>query len=158
MHSWWAFISKLHHMYQFYTISIRLYFSRPFCSSSAMARRLCSEMHINSHWFWLLQNTSVAQTSVGVLYLSFMKTMKTHKCGLYVHHRHICAWPKHLNICISLFGEGQTLTFAKCDPGSYQTMKYRICDVLGMRKYASGECINNLSDLCLKHNFSHHTL
>ena len=92
------------------------------------------------------QNTSVAQTSVGVLYLSFMKTMKTHKCGLYVHHRHICAWPKHLNICISLFGDGQTLTFEKYDPGPYQTMKYRICDVLGVRKYASGESINNFSE------------
>ena len=101
------------------------------------------------------QNASVAQTYVGVTYLSFMKSMKTQNGALCVHRRHICAWPKHLNICISLFGGGQTLTFEKYEPGRYQTMKYIICDVLGVRKYASGGRINNFSELCLKAPFSH---
>ena len=53
---------------------------------------------------------------------------------------------KHLSVCISLFGESQTLTCEKYNPGPHQKMKYRICDALGVRKYASGERMNNFSD------------
>ena len=87
------------------------------------------------------RNAGVAQTSLGVTYLSLMKSMKTHTCALYVHHRHICAWPKQLTFCISLFGESQTLTFEKYDPSPQQTTKYWICGVLGVHEYASGENI-----------------
>ena len=81
--------------------------------------------------------------------------MKTHKCALDAHHRHMCALPKDLIVCISLFGECQTLTFEKSDHGPYQTTKYRICGFLGVREYASGGRINNFSDLCIETYFSH---
>ena len=84
------------------------------------------------------QNAGVAQTCVGVAYLSFITNEKTGTCALYVDHRHICAWPKNPNICISLFCNGQTLIPDKYDPGHYETMKYRRCAFPGVHKYAFG--------------------
>ena len=75
----------------------------------------------------IAQNADVAQTSVGVTFLRFMESEKTDTCALCAHHWHICAWPKHLNIYISLFCQSQTLTFMECDPGLHKTMKYRNC-------------------------------
>ena len=52
---------------------------------------------------------------------------------------------KTLNICISLFGRCQTLTFMECDPRLHQAMKYCIRVLFVVRRYASGERINNCS-------------
>ena len=57
------------------------------------------------------------------------------RCASYVRHEHICVTQKHLNMCMSLFGEGQNLTFKKYDPGQLQTIKYINCDLFGVRKY-----------------------
>ena len=35
---------------------------------------------------------------------------------------------QNLNLCISSFGDGHTLTFKKYDPGQHETMKFIICD------------------------------
>ena len=82
-----------------------------------------------------------------------MESAKADTCALHVHHRQICALPNNLDTFISLFGGGQTLTFDKHDPGPYQIMKYRICDVLGVHKYDFGRRVSNFSDLGLKYTF-----
>ena len=74
----------------------------------------------------IAQAADVAQTTVGVPYLRSVKDEKTDTCPLYVHHRHICAKPKHTIICMSLFCRSQTLTFLERDPGLHKTMIYRI--------------------------------
>ena len=83
----------------------------------------------------IAQNAGVAQTSVGVTYLNFMKCVK-HGDMLYMCTTDCIT--KNINICISLGGQGQTLTLNKYDLGHHQTMTYRICDVFGVRKHASG--------------------
>ena len=83
------------------------------------------------------------------------KNVKTDTCALYVHHRHICAWPTHLMIPKSLFCRRQTLTVMECDPGSHNTIKYIIWVVLVVRNSASGPCINYLFAFRLKTYFSH---
>ena len=85
-------------------------------------------------------------------------TCENRTCVLYVHHRHICAWPKNLDIHISLFRVGHALTFQKCNPGLHHTTQYRIYDLYGVRKYASRASINHCSDCSkqtTKNGFSH---
>ena len=60
----------------------------------------------------------------------------------------MCALPKNLNMCMSLFGADPKLTFQKYDPSHHQTMKYIICDSFGVREHSSGARINNFSYLC----------
>ena len=57
---------------------------------------------------------------------------------------------------MSLFGENQMPTFKKYDPGPHHTMKYNICDLFGVRKYASSGNTNRVSDFGFKHTA--HTL
>ena len=120
-----------------------------FCSGNTFVIR-------NAYKLWLVltaRNAGVALTFVGVTYLRFMKSMKTHNCalsmvttGTFAHCQNTSTFAFHC-----LVG-GQTLTFEKYDPGPHQTMKYIICDGLGVRKYASGERINNLSHIALSHS------
>ena len=42
-------------------------------------------------------------------------------------------------MCISFPSEALKLTFEKCPSETHETMKYQICDFLGLRKCASGE-------------------
>ena len=101
-------------------------------SRSAVARRSRSELRLAS--VLTTQHAGVAQTCVGVTYLSFMESAETDKCALYVHHSHICAWLKNLNNCISLFDESQKQTLKILDPGQHQAMKHKICDFFGVLK------------------------
>ena len=91
------------------------------------------------------QNADAAQTTVGVTHVRSIKNEKIDTYPLYAHHRHICAWPKNMIICMSLFCRSQTLTFMECDPGPHKTMKYRIRVFVDVRKYASGACINHVT-------------
>ena len=50
-----------------------------------------------------------------------------------------------------MFGRGQTLTFKKHDRGHHQTMKYKICDLLGVHNYAYRSRKNNCFRLLMKH-------
>ena len=83
---------------------------------------------------------------------------ETLTCALHVHHRHICAWqqkPQHLQF---MFGENQVLTFKKYNLGPLQTMKYRICDLFGVRTYVSRERIHYFSNISetTKHTYFSH--
>ena len=72
--------------------------------------------------------------------------------ALYVHHRHICALPKHLNVCISFLREAPMYTFKKYASDPYQTVKYRRCDFLGLRICASGRGIKLCPDFRKQQN------
>ena len=61
------------------------------------------------------------------------------ECALYVHHKYICACPKHLNRCMSFPSKAPKHYFKKYASDLYQTMKYNICDVLGLRKCACSQ-------------------
>ena len=104
------------------------------------------------------KNAGVAQTYVGVTYLSFMENMKTHRCALYVHHKTFAHCQNTSTFACHCLVKAKTPTVDKYDPGPHQTMKYRICDVLGVRKCASGERINNFSEKLTYHtsHFSIH--
>ena len=80
------------------------------------------------------QNADVAQTSVGASHLRFMECVNTENVFRRSPQKQIVRKAKNLNICISLFGYGQKLTFQKYKPGLHQTIKYNICDWLGVRK------------------------
>ena len=90
------------------------------------------------------QTSDVAQTLVGVTYLRFIRCVKNvQNNALCVHQRHICALQQKLSICISPFGYGHTFTFTQYDPAPHQKLKHRICDLLGVRKYASRQRIDH---------------
>ena len=95
------------------------------------------------------QNVNVAQTTMDITYFSFMNYLK-YKCALYVHQRHICACPEHLNMCISFPSEAPKYTFTKRVSDPYRTLKYGICNFLGMHKCASSKRIKQFSELCNK--------
>ena len=90
----------------------------------------------------IVKNAYVAQTSVSVAYLRFMKMRENKTCVLDVHHKHTRALYKTQNLHVIVW-QIQTLTFMKNYPGHHQTMKYGINDLLGVRKDASGARIKS---------------
>ena len=91
-------------------------------------------MLINADRFWLLKMQMSLQPRWSIT--------KKNTCGLYVHHKHIAHGQTNHNICMSLFGRSQTLTFMECDPSPRQTMIYNISvfvccaqTVLSMRRH-----------------------
>ena len=72
---------------------------------------------------------------------------------LYIYTTYAFPHATKNNICISFSGEIPEHTFKKCVSGSYQTMKYKICDTLGLRKCASGKRIKLLLNLAFKEVF-----
>ena len=64
--------------------------------------------------------------------LEFNDFARKLKCTLDVHHKHICACPEHLNICMSFPSEALNDTFKEYASDPTQTMKYRICDFLDL--------------------------
>ena len=83
------------------------------------------------------ETADVAQTNINTTYLSLMNLLENlnvlYICttGTFVHT------PKHLKMCISILSDAPKDTFKEYASDPHQTMKYRICDCLGVRKCAS---------------------
>ena len=90
----------------------------------------CYSNHCGHPWFELHENDENIQ------------------CASYANHRHICACPKVYNVCISFPSEALKHTFEKYASEHHQTMKYGMCDLLGLCKCASSQRITQCSDCC----------
>ena len=102
------------------------------------------------------KNADVAQTSVGVTYLRFMNCVGKTGNVLYMFttnkFEHGKTKTQHLHFIVWSKPNADLYETRSC---RHQTMKYTICDLFCVRKYASGEHIHFVSDLCLKTYFSH---
>ena len=115
-----------------------------FCSGKTIPIKTINERpHILT-----AQNASVSQTSVGIDYCNFVKVLAKRNVlhmlttSTFVHAHQI------FNMCITFPSEALKHTFKKYPSELHQTMKYRICDFLGLRKCASSECTKLCSDFC----------
>ena len=89
----------------------------------------------------------------GHRWFKFHKNVENTQYAWDAHQRHICSCPKVFIMCISFSSEAPKLTFDTCPSEPHETMKYLICQILGLRKCASSEHITLCSDCWCKTGF-----
>ena len=65
-------------------------------------------------------------------------------CPLDAHQKHICAYNKNTNFCISYPGGRLKHISGTCASYPHQAMKYEFCEFVCLLKCASGEHIKHI--------------